>query len=152
LKRGIAIKKDRSQTQQIQKLEKTLTLPKDAMMEMQSRKAELTNRLKPIPEPLKFMHGPTQVVNTVNAINAVTSNLASILGKNEVRFVLSQALKKAADSYPHLASLKVHPEAATLDVRFANPEFSSSEKTVKSLETLMRIFLDIASKSQKLID
>jgi hypothetical protein len=108
--------------------------------------------LKPIPEPLKFMHGPTQVVNTVNAINAVTSNLASILGKNEVRFVLSQALKKAADSYPHLASLKVHPEAATLDVRFANPEFSSSEKTVKSLETLMRIFLDIASKSQKLID
>jgi hypothetical protein len=101
---------------------------------------------------MKFLHGPTQVVSTINSINAVTSNLGTILGKNEVRFVLSQALKKAADTHPHLASLKVHPEAATLDVRGANPEFSSSDKTVKSLEILMRIFLDIASKSQKLID
>lgn len=98
------------------------------------------------------MHGATSVVTMVNAINAVTSNLAVIIGKNEVRFVLTQALRKAADSYPHLASLKIHPEAASLDVRYASPEFSASDKSGKALEQLMRIFLDIASKSQKLFD
>lgn len=150
------VKKDfarREQTPQaqIQKLEKTLQLPKEAAQSILQAKRE-ESRLRPVPEPMKFVHGPTQVVSAVNAINAVTSNMATILGKNEVRFVLGQALRKAADTHPHLASLKVHPDAATLDVRFANPEFSSSEKTVKSLEMLMRIFIDIASKSQRLID
>lgn len=149
VRQGFA-KKQSTHHQNIQKLEKTLQLPKEAALEYLKNAPE--KRIRPVPEPMKFMHGPTQVVSSVNAINAVTSNLATILGKNEVRFVLSQALKKAADSHPHLASLKVHPDAATLDVRFANPEFSSSDKTVKSLETLMRIFLDIASKSQRLID
>lgn len=152
VKKGFAKKKDASNQQQIAKLEKTLQLPKEAVAEYLKERNPNEGRLKPVPEPMKFMHGPAQVVNAVNSINGVTSNLASIIGKNEVRFVLSQALKKAADTHPHLASLKVHPDAATLDVRYANPEFSSSDKTVKSLENLMRIFLDIASKSQKLID
>lgn len=152
VKKGYARKVERSHSQTIQKLEKTLQLPKEAAQQyMNSRRAE-EQRLKPVPEPLKFMQGPAQVVNTVNSINLVTSNLANILGKNEVRFVLGQALKKAADSYPHLASLKIHPEAATLDLRNATPEFSSSDRTVRSLEFLMRVFLDLSSKSQKLIE
>jgi hypothetical protein len=152
VKKGFAKKVDRTQSQQIERLEKTLTLPKELAKEVLARERAERPRLQPVPEPLKFMQGPAQVVSTVNAINAVTSNLATILGKNEVRYVLQQALKKAADSYPHLASLKIHPDAATLDVRYANPEFSSSEKTVRSLEFLMRIFLDLASKSQRLIE
>lgn len=134
VKKGFA-RKEVPHHQQIQKMEKTLQLPKEVAQDIMRERKE--NQLKPVPEPMKFMHGPTQVVSTVNSINAVTSNLAGIIGKNEVRFVLSQALKKAADSHPHLASLKVHPEAATLDVRYANPEFSSSKQTVKSLETLI---------------
>lgn len=149
VKKGFA-RKEIPLHQQIQKMEKTLQLPKEAAQEYMRERKE--NQLKPVPEPMKFLAGPTQVVSVVNSINAVTSNLASIIGKNEVRFVLSQALKKAADTNPHLASLKVHPDAATLDVRQATPEFSSSKQTTKSLETLMRIFLDLASKSQKLID
>jgi hypothetical protein len=152
VKRGFAKKVDRTQSANIERMEKTLTLPKELSKELLNEKRADVQRLKPVPEPLRFMQGPAQVVSTVNAINAVTSNLASILGKNEVRFVLGQALKKAADSYPHLASLKIHPESATLDVRYANPEFSSSEKTVRSLEFLMRVFLDLSSKSQRLID
>lgn len=128
-------------------LEKTLTLPKSLATEVVRMRAE--SRLKPVAEPMNLLHGPTQVVATLNAINAVTSNLAVILGKNEVRYVLAQALRKAADSNPHLASIKIHPEAATLDARYASPEFSASEKTGKSLEMLMRIFLDVASKTQK---
>lgn len=150
VKKGHARKEEALHATAVQKLEKTLQLPKEAAQEYLKERKE--NRLRPAPEPMKFMHGPAQVVNTVNSINLVTSNLANILGKNEVRYVLQQALRKAADSNPQLASLKIHPEQATLDVRFANPEFSSSEKTVKSLESLMRIFLDIASKSQKLIE
>jgi CRP/FNR family cyclic AMP-dependent transcriptional regulator len=131
-------------------LEKTLQLPKTAVAEMVRSRHE--SKLRPVNEPMNLLHGPTAVVTTVNAINAVTSNLGLVLGKNEVRYILQQALKKAADKNPHLASLKIHPEAATLDVRYASPEFSASDKTAKSLEVLMRIFLDIASKTQKLID
>lgn len=151
VKRGYARRVDRSQSQTLAKMEKTLTLPKEISADVLRREKDAP-RLRAVPEPLKFMAGPAQVVSTVNSINAVTSNLANILGKNEVRFVLGQALKKAADSYPTLASLKLHPEAAALDVRFANEEFSSSDKTIRSLEFLMRIFLDLASKSQRLIE
>jgi hypothetical protein len=148
VKRGHAMKGTRVVVKPV--LEKTLQLPKDLVHEFAREKRE--SKLRPVAEPINLLHGATSVVTMVNAINAVTSNLAVIIGKNEVRFVLTQALRKAADSYPHLASLKIHPEAASLDVRYASPEFSASDKSGKALEQLMRIFLDIASKSQKLFD
>lgn len=148
VKKGHAVKQ--TNTHLVHELEKTLQLPKNIAQEFIQEKKE--SRLRPVAEPMKLIHGPTQVVATVTAINNVTSNLSNIFGKNEVRYLLNQALRKASDTNPHLASLKIHPEAATLDVRYASPEFSGSEKTVKSLEHLMRIFIDIASKSQKLID
>lgn len=152
VKRGHAKKQlGPSAAAHLEKMEKTLQLPKSAALEfIRDRRNE--SQLRPVPEPMKLVHGPTQVVTAVNSINAVTANLANILGKNEVRFVLQQALRKASDSNPALGSLKVHGEQPTLDVRAASPEFSGSDKTVKSLEMLMRIFLDIASKSQKLIE
>jgi Cyclic nucleotide-binding domain/Domain of unknown function (DUF4388) len=148
LKRGHAVKSAFERSSQT--LDKTLQLPKSYTNELIKRRQE--SRLKPVAEPMNLLHGPTQVVSMVNAINAVTSNLSLVLGKNEVRYILGQALKKAADSNPHLASLKIHPDASTLDVRYASPEFSASAKTAKSLEMLMRIFIDMTAKTQKLVD
>ena len=150
IKRGHA-RRQTTERARLRALEKTLQLPKSAIDDYMKQE-QPTSKLKPVTEPLKFLHGPTQVVSSVNSINAVTVNLANIFGKNEVRYILNQSLRKASDTYPHLSSLKIHPEAATLDVRYASPEFSGSEKTVKSLEHLMRIFIEIASKSQKLIE
>lgn len=150
VKKGYA-KKQTGSAASSERLEKTLQLPKSAVLDLvRERKNE--SKLKPVPEPMKLVHGPVAVVSAVNSINGVCTNLANILGKNEVRYVLGQALRKAADTHPALASLKIHPEQPTLDVRYATPEFSSSDKTIKSLENLMRIFLDVASKSQKLVE
>lgn len=148
IKRGHAKKTTMERAPQAS--EKTLQLPKSSVLELTRQAHE--SRLRPVAEPMNLLHGPSQVVAKVNAINAVTSNLGLVLGKNEVRFVLSQALKKAADANPHLASLKINQETACLDVRQASPEFSASKDTVRSLEYLMRVFLDIASKSQKLAE
>jgi hypothetical protein len=148
LRRGF-IKKESVSRAAHQALEKTMQLPKAAAMQQQ---IQPQSRLVPQPEPMKLSQSPSQVVNTVNAINAVTVNMATVLGKNEVRFFLNQALKKAAETHPHLGSLRVHPEVATLDLRNASPEFSKAESSVASLQQLMRIFIDIAARSQKIMD
>jgi hypothetical protein len=149
IKRGHARKTQLERAPQAS--EKTLQLPKTAVADL-ARQVRDQNKLRPVAEPMNLLHGPTQVVARVNAINAITSNLGLIFGKNEVRYVLAQALKKAADSHPQLASLKINNETASLDVRQASPEFSASKDTIKSLEYLMRVFLDIASKSQKMVE
>ncbi|HEY9790835.1 MAG TPA: cyclic nucleotide-binding domain-containing protein [Candidatus Obscuribacterales bacterium] len=148
IKRGHATRSSNERSSEA--LEKTLQLPKTAALEIVKVRRE--SRLRPVAEPMNLLHGPTQVVSMVNAINAVTSNLAVVLGKNEVRYILQQALRKAADRNAHLASIKIHPEAVSLDVRYATPEFSASEKTTKSLEQLMRIFIELAAKTQQLVE
>ncbi len=106
-------------------------------------------KLRQQPEPLKLGQSPSPVVSAVNALNAVTLNLGRILGNNEVRFVLSQALARAAEEYRHLASLRVNPEIPTLDLRGASAEFSQSESNVKALEFLARTFIEMAARTHK---
>lgn len=89
---------------------------------------------------------PVSVAPIFSAFNLITANLAVILGKQEVRAVLTAALAQSAKKYPLLSSLKVHAEAATLDLRSASPEVSQSKNSRESIEDLTMIFLRLCSQ------
>lgn len=93
---------------------------------------------------------PAEAPNTVApafaALNTAAANLALILGKEEVHAALVAALSQSSRKYPLLASLKVHPESAALDLRDALPEVSQSKTTKTSLEELTTTFLRLASQ------
>lgn len=88
-------------------------------------------------------------VNMVNAINGVMYNLVKLTSKNEVRFVLNQALAKASQKYPALSNLSVQTDSASLDVRNVSPELGEGEQGMLALEHLMRTFIDISAQMQK---
>ncbi len=88
-------------------------------------------------------------VTMVNSINSIMLNLSAITSKNEVRFVLNQALAKAAQKFPALSSLTVQADSASLDVRNVAPELSEGEMGLLALEHVMRTFIDISATMQK---
>ena len=91
-------------------------------------------------------HKPSDVAAVLNAINAISSNLVTVLGAEKVQRVLSQALKESTMLYSNLSSLKLNPGTATLDMRQARPDVSQSEASRESLEHLTRSFLKLAGE------
>jgi hypothetical protein len=77
----------------------------------------------------------------VTALNEVSINLATIIGKEKVRELLAKALQESSKRFSNLSSLKMHPENVTLDVRLAAPDVSQSQTSVRSLEDLTYTFL-----------
>ncbi len=92
---------------------------------------------------------PASVAPIFAALNLAAANLALILGKEDLRKALCAALAQSAQRYPLLSSLKVHTDAATLDLRSALPEVSQSRASVESLEDLTITFLRLASQIKK---
>lgn len=92
------------------------------------------------------VEAPNTVAPAFAALNTAAANLALILGKDEVHAALVAALSQSSRKYPLLASLKVHPESAALDLRDALPEVSQSKTTKASLEELTTTFLRLASQ------
>jgi hypothetical protein len=86
-------------------------------------------------------HHPPQVAAMVTALNEVSINLATIIGKEKVRELLAKALQESSKRFSNLSSLKMHPENVTLDVRLAAPDVSQSQTSVRSLEDLTYTFL-----------
>ncbi|HEY9871618.1 MAG TPA: cyclic nucleotide-binding domain-containing protein [Candidatus Obscuribacterales bacterium] len=97
-----------------------------------------------VPKPVE--HKPSEVAAIVSAINAISLNLATIMGAARVRAVLGQALEQSSRRYSNLTSLKLNSETVTLDVRLAKPDMSQSEASIESLEHLARTFLKLASE------
>lgn len=93
--------------------------------------------------------GVKNFVTMVNAINSIMRNLTDIMTKNEVRFVLNQALSTASHKFPALNTLSVQSDSTSLDVRNVAPELSEGEMGVLALECLMRTFIDIQAQMQK---
>jgi CRP-like cAMP-binding protein len=92
------------------------------------------------------IEAPVSVAPIFGALNQVTTGLSLILGKDQVRAALTQALAYSSKKHPLLASLKIHPETATLDLRSAAPEVSQSKTSRESLEDLTSTFLKLASQ------
>ncbi len=95
------------------------------------------------------IEAPVSVAPIFSALNLATSNLALILGKEEIRDALIEALEQSSKRFKVLASLKIHPEAATLDLRSALPEVSQSKNSRESLEDLAATFLKIAAEKKR---
>ncbi len=91
-------------------------------------------------------HRPSEVAAVLVAINAVSLNLATILGAEKVHRVLSQALQESARLYSNLSSLKLNPGSVSLDMRQARPDVSQSEASLESLQHLTRTFLKLAGE------
>jgi hypothetical protein len=91
-------------------------------------------------------HRPSDVAAVLNAINAISFNLVTILGAEKVHKVLSQALQESSKLYSNLSSLKLNPGTATLDMRQARPDVSQSDASRESLEHLTRTFLKLAGE------
>ncbi|GEM_PF-1293563 len=92
------------------------------------------------------IEAPSSVAPLVEALNMVSANLAPILGKDQTRNALVKSLVEASQSYPILASLKVHPDNATLDVRSAGPELSQSKQAKEAIRRLAQTFLRLSSE------
>ena len=95
------------------------------------------------------VQSPSQVAAVVDAVNAVTANLSRILDQDQMRQLLTTALREAAEKYPSLRSLRVHPETVTLDLRSATPEVSQSSSSIMGLEYLILTFLRRVTEVKK---
>ena len=91
----------------------------------------------------------SQIATVLSAMNAISSNMANLLGRDRIRQILQQSLEESTRKYSNLQSLKVNPETVTLDVRSAAPDISSSATILKSLEYLTLTFLQMAVEGHK---
>jgi hypothetical protein len=98
------------------------------------------------PIPVVPMQQAPQVATMVTALNEVSINLATIIGKERVREIMSKALQESSRRFANLSSLKMHPENVTLDVRSASPDVSGSDTSVRSVEDLTYTFLRMVAR------
>ena len=98
----------------------------------------------PAPQPVSL-----KAITIVNGINSVTSSLSALLGRDQVRRYLHQALSDAGNKYEALKCLSLNPDRPIFDLNSESLPEDSLDSFLKGSEQLFYVFLALVSESHK---
>lgn len=98
----------------------------------------------PAPQPVSL-----KAVTIVNGINSVTASLSALLGRDQVRRYLHQALSDSCSKYFALNCLTLNPDRPIFDINSQALPEESLESFLKGSEQLFYVFLNLVADSHK---
>ncbi len=106
---------------------------------------------RPKPEPVAPAPQPVSLkaITIINGINSVTSSLSALLGRDQVRRYLHQALSDAGNKFDALKCLSLNPDRPIFDLNSEALPDDSLDSFLKGTEQLFYVFLSLVSESHK---